>query len=368
MPPQELVRLLEALDDVLGEVGGVHRLALELGAVVGARRAALAAHQAHGIAVGVLHHGHGLGRELSGLASQPAHVHSRASRPAEDEHGQHAHGDDGAIQLGPGALHGGLARVQGEPLVEERLQVHEHGVLARGDEVLQVEVHGRQQVEQRQRAALPPVEALEGLARVTARGLHVLDPAMGAAVQHGEHAVRMARSPRVERLQELLETDVHRERLRLVDELQAGAEPQQHHAPALAVEIRDARLEASQGADVPAAEEGLTELLTLAGEAIQELEAHGEPALGAGGEQAGEHRVLLQQGHEYPRLLETHGGEVVEALLGRAAGQLLITRATLSSRMRVRLERRASACSSSEASASGAAGAAPAHGGPASRR
>ncbi len=87
-------------------------------------------------------------------------------------------------------------------------------------------------VEQRQEAALSPIEALERLTRVTAGSLHELDPAVAAPVQHGEHAVRVAQPLGVEPLEELLEPHVHRQGLRLVDEPQPRAELQQEDAPA----------------------------------------------------------------------------------------------------------------------------------------
>ena len=103
----------------------------------------------------------------------------------------------------------GLVRPGGdERRVEERLEVDEHRVLARGDYVLEVEVGGVQGVQQRHGRAEALVVAREARLVGAGRVRHVLAPPVRAAVEGGGGAQRRVLAERVEARDELGEAHV----------------------------------------------------------------------------------------------------------------------------------------------------------------
>ena len=81
--------------------------------------------------------------------------------------------------------------------MEQRLQIHQHRLLAGGDEIFEMHVGCLKDVEQRKVAALSLVEATHASFVSTGSGLDELTPAVGVSIQEAESAKRRLDAPGV---------------------------------------------------------------------------------------------------------------------------------------------------------------------------
>src|SRR5262249_24784251 len=104
----------------------------------------------------------------------------------------------------------GTARISAARM-EERLEINEERVLSAREEVVGMEISGVQEVEQRETAPLPAIEASNLFRRLALARRHILHPAIPPAIEHPQRPERRSRAPAVQPLQKLLEVRVHGE-------------------------------------------------------------------------------------------------------------------------------------------------------------
>jgi hypothetical protein len=175
--------------------------------------------------------------------------------------------------------------------VEQGLDVDRHGLVAAGDDVLEVHVRGVQRVQQRQQRAVAAVEAVGGRVVGQWPAGHELDPAVAVAGQGGRCAQAEVGHDGVEPADGGAEPLVGAEVAGLVDEPFAAGEGQCGHGAAVAVGVAQAGVDLGEPAGVGAAQQGGDDVVAVGGEADEQL---GErvAAGGAGqSEQPGQHRV-----------------------------------------------------------------------------
>src|SRR5262249_49957012 len=110
-------------------------------------------------------------------------------------------------------------------------------MLARGDQVLVMEVGRFQGVQQGQQSSLPLIKALDFANVGTAPGLDKLDPAVVAAVEDFQKPEGRMVAAVVDPGKHLLKMLIARERPGLVDDLQPRLEACDDHCPASAMGV-----------------------------------------------------------------------------------------------------------------------------------
>src|SRR5262249_61258557 len=89
--------------------------------------------------------------------------------------------------------------------MEERLEVNEERVLSLRDEVVGMAISGVQEVEEREIAPLPAIEAPTLFRRLALARRHILHPAIPPAIEHPQRPERRSCASAIQPLQKLLE-------------------------------------------------------------------------------------------------------------------------------------------------------------------
>jgi len=139
--------------------------------------------------------------------------------------------------------------------MKQCLQVDHHRVLAKGDQVLVVDVGREQDVQERERGALAAIEAIRGRGVLARPGRQMFDPTVVTAIEHPHDAKRRhadqlaARDRVIASPQELLEVGVWGQGFGLVHEVRlafGGLERQLPNSPPTAVRIGERCPESDQ--------------------------------------------------------------------------------------------------------------------------
>ena len=127
---------------------------------------------------------HPVGREVSGHGRDAAQVGSREPlvlpHPERQEPDPQHRFAQGAARE---ALVGTRGFRAGHPGMEERLQVHGHRLIAGGNQVFEMEVHGPDGVKKSQQASQADVISVNVFSRGAWRRGNELDPAIASPVQ-----------------------------------------------------------------------------------------------------------------------------------------------------------------------------------------
>ncbi|MBB5959201.1 hypothetical protein FHS29_005821 [Saccharothrix tamanrassetensis] len=291
-------------------VGGLGLGPVHGGPVERGRQRGGPAHQPHPVGAGVQPR-HAVRREqLAVVAAHAADVQRAVL--AEQHAWQHRRPVHGAGQR----LHRRVGR-DADGGVEQRLDVHQHRLVAARDQVLVVHVGAVDRVEQGDQRAQPVVEPADA-GHVRARGVRdELQPAVGRPGQrpgHPQAQVRVA----VEPDQQLAEGGVQGDRARLVDDLAAVLERQHGHRAATLVGVAPAGVDGDHRAGVAAVQQLPHDRGTILREPVQQLPVRLHGVQAGLPEQPGQHRVL---GEQLRQVQVAH--EVREPLLGRLAVQFV---------------------------------------------
>jgi hypothetical protein len=288
---QERVHAAEARLDGSGQlVRGELRTVLHAGPVVADRDAHAAPLHAHRVETFVGRREHRARRELTFGRGQAGKVDPGVVLVAVPAFGEQVRAQDGGPERGARRALDVVQVRRVEPRLEQRFEVDEDRMLARGEQVLVVKVGAVERVQQREIGPLPLEEAPQRLLIGTGAGADPLHPAVFAAVEHAGLPERGLQPARVQPAQELLKHGFKREGLRFVDDLEAGLEDQEEHRTAAAVEVGDRAVDLAERADLLA----VRDRFRVGRQPLQQLHACGQPQLQALHGLMGKHRILLE--------------------------------------------------------------------------
>jgi hypothetical protein len=270
---------------VQGDAGAV-----EGRAVLGFRDLHRPAHVAHAVRPPAFHLQHRRWHLLSARPREAAQVHTGVLGIPPAPGGKQADPQQRIVE-GPADRLSALPAQLFAPGVKQRLQVHQHRMLARRDEVFMVHVGGAQEVEERQVAALPLVEAPDLVLGGAGGGFHEPGPAMAVAAHDFQAAEDGGEAALVRPGKEVLEGRFHGHGTGLIDELQARGERGHLHRPAAAVGVSQPSPDLDERAGLAVRREGGPQGLPVPGQVLQEFEADADPAVHRLDGQTGEHGI-----------------------------------------------------------------------------
>ncbi|ESU47497.1 hypothetical protein P376_4523 [Streptomyces sp. HCCB10043] len=324
---QQPVDVGEPLDERVDPADQVDRFA-----VGGHRVVALGVHlhaafdQPHAVGSAVLPDRHRHGGQLPAVARESADVQAEGAVLAahqqvvgQDAHGLHGvgQGDRGYVGLAVDLDDGG-----GLVVVEQCFQVDEDRVLARGQHVLEVEVRGVQEVEERGEGAQPPGVAVAAGGVGGRGGVDLLDPAVVAALQDADAGQVVGGVLPADPGQESVEGGVHGQRTGLEDQ-GAGVEFDHGDGPAAPVLVAGAELQAVEPLGRPGGEQGLAQDGEIGDEGRDQLGPGVDPEAQLAHDQPCQYRVFVPDGEGVALRAQQFdvGGE---AFLGGLADQAVL--------------------------------------------
>ncbi len=226
---------------------------------------------------------------------QTAEVKGPPVRPGHPRLHRHGRAHDAGLQrLGQRPLAGVHARRRGGTRVENALDVHEHRLVARGDEIVREQVATLQQLHEPHQHAQPAVVPAEGIGAVAGAGCDDLLPAVLAAQQDGVGRQTQRQPGHVEIGDQIGERQGCGEVLGLVHDRVAGGEVEQRDRPAARMPVAGTAGETVQRAGIGPAPEVTSQGGQVRPQPLEHLHGDIAPLLAGQPDHVGEAGQRLQ--------------------------------------------------------------------------